>query len=162
MSRGTSKSKKLLRKKPRQNRSQMTFLDILQATRLLLEESDFDEISTNKIAKKAGVSIGSLYQYFGSKEGILDQLVEKMAVKQFTAFESRVKQMTAISIDSFIDNYIDEFTDFFLKYRKLRSALIRNINRSMLSKILPLEDQVYEIVRSKLKSITSLSWLKAV
>ena len=146
---------KSVRKKPRQNRSQMTFQDILQATSLLLEERDFEEISTNKIAKKAGVSIGSLYQYFGSKEAILDQLVEKMATRQFRVFNDRLEGIEVSSLDEFVERYVDEFADFFLKYGKLRSALIRNINRSMLPKILPLEDQICQTVQSKLETVKS-------
>lgn len=50
------------RKRPRQARSVATFEAILEAAARILE------INTNAVAELAGVSIGSLYQYFPSKD----------------------------------------------------------------------------------------------
>ena len=52
------------RKAPRQKRSQNTMDVILQATGELICARDLDGFGTNQIADRAGVSIGSLYQYF--------------------------------------------------------------------------------------------------
>jgi AcrR family transcriptional regulator len=65
------------RKSPRQSRSQETVDAILAATERLLGTSGYDTMSTNRIALAAGVSIGSLYQYFPSKEAIVAALVER-------------------------------------------------------------------------------------
>ena len=64
------------RKLPQQSRSQETVDAILAATSRLLVTSGYDTMSTNRIAIAAGVSIGSLYQYFPSKEAIVAALVE--------------------------------------------------------------------------------------
>lgn len=62
------------RKMPKQARAQHTVAAILEATARILEEEGLEAANTNAIAARAGISIGSLYQYFGSKDAILAQL----------------------------------------------------------------------------------------
>jgi AcrR family transcriptional regulator len=65
------------RKKPRQARSLATVEAILAATARVLTRVGFERASTNAIARVAGVSIGSLYQYFPSKEALVAALLER-------------------------------------------------------------------------------------
>lgn len=65
------------RKKPSQERAQATVDAILAATAHILVSEGFEKLSTNKVAAKAGVSIGSLYQYFPSKEALVAALGER-------------------------------------------------------------------------------------
>jgi AcrR family transcriptional regulator len=62
------------RKAPRQSRSQATVTAILDATARILVERGFAQASTNAIAERAGVSVGSLYQYFPNKEALVAAL----------------------------------------------------------------------------------------
>jgi AcrR family transcriptional regulator len=64
------------RRRPRQARAQATVDAIVKATARVLVEEGYDRASTNRIAHAAGVSIGSLYQYFPSKEALVAALVE--------------------------------------------------------------------------------------
>ena len=59
------------RRRPRQARAQVTYDSILQAAIQILERSGPDALNTNAIAERAGVSIGTLYQYFPDREAIL-------------------------------------------------------------------------------------------
>lgn len=63
------------RKAPRQRRSKATFEAILEATAHILETEGIDAANTNRIAERAGVSIGSLYQYFPGKTAIFAELI---------------------------------------------------------------------------------------
>src|SRR5437868_6605036 len=65
------------RKKAVQARTQATVDAILRATARILVKEGYDRASTNKIALAAGVSIGSLYQYFPSKEALVAALIER-------------------------------------------------------------------------------------
>lgn len=58
------------RKAPRQRRSAHTVEAILEAAALVLEEEGLDGFNTNAIARRAGASIGTLYQYFPSKDAL--------------------------------------------------------------------------------------------
>ena len=59
------------RKRPVQERSRLTVDQILEAAARVFAERGFAGATTNRIAERAGVSIGSLYQYFPNKDTIL-------------------------------------------------------------------------------------------
>lgn len=63
------------RKRPQQARSTVTVDAIVEAAARILEKEGFDGYTTNAIARLAGVSIGSLYQYFPTKDAITRQLI---------------------------------------------------------------------------------------
>jgi AcrR family transcriptional regulator len=65
------------RKVPRQERSRLTVEAILDAAARVFERHGYAAGTTNRIAERAGVSIGSLYQYFPNKDAILVALVER-------------------------------------------------------------------------------------
>ena len=64
------------RNTPRQRRSRTTVENIKQATLQLIAKGGFAELGTGRIAERAGISIGSLYQYFPTCEAILLALYE--------------------------------------------------------------------------------------
>lgn len=69
------------RKKPSQARSEKMVARILDATRALIKQSGKDEsvkLTTNHIAREAGISVGSLYQYFPNTESILYEIYQQV------------------------------------------------------------------------------------
>ena len=78
------------RKMPKQQRSRETVDVILAATARVLVKEGFDRASTNRIAEQAGVSIGSLYQYFPSKEALVAALVERHIETMSEALEAEM------------------------------------------------------------------------
>jgi AcrR family transcriptional regulator len=75
------------RRRPRQARAQATVDAIIQATARVLIEDGYDRASTNRIAQAAGVSIGSLYQYFPSKEALVSALVDEHVSRMLSVVE---------------------------------------------------------------------------
>jgi len=59
------------RRKPRQARSRATWEAIVEAAAQILERRGPAGFNTNEVAERAGVSIGTLYQYFADKHAIL-------------------------------------------------------------------------------------------
>ncbi|HEX4447311.1 MAG TPA: TetR/AcrR family transcriptional regulator [Polyangiaceae bacterium] len=68
---------KTARKQPKQARSQATVNAVLEATVQVLEREGVDAATTTRIAEVAGVSIGTLYQYFSHRDAILDALQDR-------------------------------------------------------------------------------------
>lgn len=105
-----SKKTKIIVKAPTQERSRQTVATILDACSRLLISEGFYSITTDKIAKEAGVSIGSLYQFFGNKESVVQAVVKNIMEddkKQMTEgmrmispmpFEERVPAMINLSL----------------------------------------------------------------
>lgn len=87
------------RKMPRQSRSSSTVEAILEAAAHILETEGFDGYSTNAIAQYAGVSIGSLYQYFPNKTAITRALIEReigLLLAQLEALEANSEGMQSL------------------------------------------------------------------
>jgi AcrR family transcriptional regulator len=78
------------RKKPRQKRSADTVAVIVEATARILETNGFEGFNTNAVAEKAGVSIGSLYQYFPSKQALLSAIIEREVAPMLAVIEELV------------------------------------------------------------------------
>ena len=70
-------SANLARKRPHQARARATVAAILEATVQILERESLDAATTTHIAEIAGVSIGSLYQYFPHRDAILNALQDR-------------------------------------------------------------------------------------
>jgi AcrR family transcriptional regulator len=65
------------RKNASQQRSRATVDALVEATARILVREGFDKASTNRIAEVAGVSVGSLYQYFPSKESLVAAVIDR-------------------------------------------------------------------------------------
>ena len=101
-----------MRKKAKQERAKQSVSAILEATTQLLQRSEIDQISTNHIAKRAGVSIGTLYQYFPNKTAIFVAIAEKDIERRF--------RLVADIISTSDGDLAEDAT------RKLMRALIRS------------------------------------
>ena len=67
-----------VKKEPRQARSKASVQAMVQACARILERRGDAGLSTNAIAEVAGVSIGSVYEYFPGKDAIVARLVQDM------------------------------------------------------------------------------------
>jgi AcrR family transcriptional regulator len=65
------------RKTPTQSRSEDTVASIVEAAAQVLESDGFEGFNTNAVAARAGVSIGSLYQYFPGKDALTVALIRR-------------------------------------------------------------------------------------
>lgn len=86
---GSSKHQKSVRK-PGQKRSRQSVASIVEASAQVLEERGYKGATTNRIAERAGVSVGTLYQYFRSKDEIFEALIEKESTAYLEAIEGSV------------------------------------------------------------------------
>jgi AcrR family transcriptional regulator len=81
------------RKRPKQERSEATVEAILQAAAQIFERHGYAAGTTNRIADRAGVSIGSLYQYFPNKDAILVALVHRHLAEGITALQPHLERL---------------------------------------------------------------------
>lgn len=68
-----------MRKTPRQARSRQMVENLIDATEVCIARYGFDGTTTPLVAELAGVSVGSLYQYFRDKDALIDALVTRLA-----------------------------------------------------------------------------------
>jgi AcrR family transcriptional regulator len=80
------------RKLPRQARSQATVDALLDATAQVLVERGYARTTTNAVAERAGVSVGSLYQYFPNKDALVAALHERHVQNVLAVMEQQVER----------------------------------------------------------------------
>jgi AcrR family transcriptional regulator len=76
------------RKSPLQARAKATVNAIVEATTQVLLEEGYDRFTTARAAERAGVSVGSLYQYFPNKAALAAAVIERCCENFLIAFES--------------------------------------------------------------------------
>lgn len=89
---------KLGRKEPKQSRSKFTVEAIFTAVTHILEKDGDAHLTTNKIAEVAGVSVGSLYQYFKNKESIYEGILLRLIEDNLRRFEQVLKETKSENI----------------------------------------------------------------
>src|ERR1700723_2508993 len=99
------------RKKPRQERSHATVEVILSATARVLCSTGYDRASTNRIALAAGVSIGSLYQYFPSKEALVASLVERHTDQMMSVLKGKLAEVAMAPLPVAVRTLVDAMFD---------------------------------------------------
>jgi AcrR family transcriptional regulator len=95
------------RKAARQDRSQATVDAILEAAVRLFAEGGLDAVTTNQIAELAGVSIGSLYQYFPSKQAILGELIDRHSEHTIAALGAKLDEFSARPIPAVLREIVE-------------------------------------------------------
>jgi AcrR family transcriptional regulator len=86
------------RKEPTQARSQATVQTILAAAARVLAKESLAGFNTNRIAEIAGVSVGSLYQYFPNKAALVVALIEREQDRLATALDATVEACAALTL----------------------------------------------------------------
>lgn len=79
------------RRVPKQKRSRETVVAIIQATADVLTRLGYEKTTTNRIAERAGISIGTFYHFFPNKESVFRALVDHalMETTQYVVIGSR-------------------------------------------------------------------------
>ena len=114
------KEAKLQWKEPRQGRSKALVDAIFEATLRILPKVGNDNFNTTKVAEAAGVSVGSLYQYFPSKDALVAAVIE-LTVKSCSAnVEKKIDEIgrDQKSIEDSVSSMIDFMMEFFLAERE--------------------------------------------
>ena len=88
------------RKSPSQARSGATVETILEAAARILESAGLDAFNTNAVAARAGVSVGSIYQYFPNKQALLAALVAREAEDIQTTVATAVDAAATLPLET--------------------------------------------------------------
>lgn len=86
------------RKQPRQQRSAVMVELILQAAARVLERESLAGFNTNRVAEIAGISVGSLYQYFPNKDALVTMLITRAQASLGTALAEVIDASSGASL----------------------------------------------------------------
>ena len=121
------------RKAPRQQRSQQTVDRIVEAAARVFNEAGYLGTTTNEIAADAGVSIGSLYQYFPNKDALLIEIARRHISGSLAAFDELMNglgpkaplgQLIGHVINLLLDQHEHDRLHLLIAHRAPRTAEI--------------------------------------
>ncbi|MEK8081372.1 TetR/AcrR family transcriptional regulator [Pseudomonas sp. XK-1] len=101
-----------MRKRPGQQRSQQMVDILLEASGRVIARQGLANLTTNRVAAEAGVSIGSLYQYFANKQELLEGLLERMALDMTRLIDARMTQLLAADVRTAVKMLLGEMLAF--------------------------------------------------
>jgi AcrR family transcriptional regulator len=100
-------TKSSIRRRPQQRRARQTVEAILDAVVRILKREGFQAITTNRIAEVAGVSIGSLYQYFPDRPGIFEALHRRHIEEIDRLFAAKFMEYAGSPLDQLVRAMVD-------------------------------------------------------
>jgi AcrR family transcriptional regulator len=141
------------RKEASQERSRATVDALLEATARVLIKEGYDRASTNRIAEVAGVSIGSLYQYFPSKEALVAAVIDRHTQNIAEVTRKALVKAAAMPIEDAAREFVSVAIDGHRVNPKLHGVLAEQIPR--VGRLNNIEANVrdgYALIRSYLEA----------
>src|ERR1700691_6140000 len=105
------REKTAVRRRPRQRRAHQTVEAVLDAVSRVLKRDGVDAVTTNRIAEVAGVSIGSVYQYFPDKRAIFLALHDRHSERVGRVIESTLVDHAASSLQDLMRALVGAIVD---------------------------------------------------
>ncbi len=140
------------RKLPSQKRSQAMVERLLDATARVLTREGYDRASTNRIAATAGVSVGSLYQYFPNKEALVAALVARHNRDMLQLLRQALKEVASLDLVSAIRELVRATVDAHLVDPTLHRIFAEQVPRmGQLAEIAALQRETFRLVRGYLE-----------
>ena len=115
------------RKLPAQDRSKETVTAILEATARILAKEGYDRTSTNRIAQAAGVSIGSLYQYFPNKDALVGALLEDHAFRLMALVEKSAVELADLPLEQATEKIVRAVFAFYRRAPQVHRVLFEQV-----------------------------------
>lgn len=141
------------RKAATQDRSKATVDAMLSATARVLVKEGYDRASTNKVAEAAGVSIGSLYQYFPSKEALVAAVIERHIGEMMEVVRASLVRVALLPLEEAARELVRVMIDAHRIEPKLHRVLVEQIPRvGNLEKLESVDDEAIALVRAYLEA----------
>ncbi|WP_245677619.1 TetR/AcrR family transcriptional regulator [Nocardia acidivorans] len=136
------------RKSPRQERSRAMVGRIVDAGERVLIAHGYDGASTNRIAEAAGISPGSLYQYFPNKDAVVAAVIERYTGAVAERVRARVLANMTRAPEVAVPETISELLEALGTHRELLRAVVEQTPRlSSGATVLAFEQQIGELAR---------------
>ena len=118
------------RKHASQERSRATVAALVEATARILVSEGFDKASTNRIAEVAGVSVGSLYQYFPSKEALVAAVIERHNRDIMQVVQGALEEAVSLPVEEAVRRLVAMAIEAHRVDPKLHCVLAEQIPRT--------------------------------
>jgi AcrR family transcriptional regulator len=115
------------RRIPRQQRAAETVAAILEGAAQILEAGGLAAFTTNAVAERAGVSIGTLYQYFADKDALMRAIAERELRTTFARIASMLGDESAVTREERVRGVVRAVINAFGGRTRARKAVVQTI-----------------------------------
>lgn len=136
------------RRDPVQKRAQETIERILDAAAQLLDNAGYGQLSTNKVAEQAHVSIGSVYRYFDDKSDIIAALRARAEDDIMHRLMDGLAAASPMDAAAAGRHVLTTLVEALERHRGVITAIVNDLPMGIQSNVLPtIERQLYHIAR---------------
>jgi AcrR family transcriptional regulator len=115
------------RKQPKQARASATLDAVFEATIQLLVKDGYPQLTTTRVAERAGVSVGTMYQYFPHKQALIYALNERYLGKLAEKIEAACRAFSGRPVDQMVEALIDTYWKAKTERPDVTRALYRSV-----------------------------------
>ena len=140
------------RKKASQERSRATVDALVEATARILVREGFEKTSTNRIAEVAGVSVGSLYQYFPGKEALVAAVIDRHNEEIMALVRAALVEVAEMPIEKAVRRLVTVAIEAHRIKPELHRVLAEQIPRAGKLDVEAYNREIHALVRAYLDS----------
>jgi AcrR family transcriptional regulator len=114
-------------KKPKQARAKQTVKLIFEATAQIILREGIEKLTTTRIAERAGVSIGTLYQYFGGREAVLLAMAVHEKDLMIGELDAFFTPLSGKGLSVMVDALVRDLMQMFYRRQAIRRTIARSV-----------------------------------
>ena len=139
-----TKKPDFFRKRPKQERSQDLVETVFTAARQAFNSKGIEKTTTNQIAEKAGISIGSLYRYFPNKESIVAALIENQLSQHLKALDAVLETTDGLTDGEVVELAVNTLCDLYFDNAEFLNRLLKEQGRGQQVEVMVMKHLSFE------------------
>ena len=122
--------RRYFRREPRQSRSRALVDAVVEATDELIKQGEpIEQVTVELVSERAGVAMGSFYEYFTSKDSVLGVLIGKVTRSNFDELSRTLDALEHDSLDALTRAFARSIADTYLAHPNRTRVIVEGVGR---------------------------------
>jgi len=122
--------RRYFRREPKQSRSRALVDAVVEATDELIRRGEpIERVTVEIVSERAGIAIGSFYEYFASKDSVLGVLIGKVTRANFDDLSRKLDALDHDSLDALTHAFARNVTDTYLAHPSRTRVIVEGVGR---------------------------------
>jgi AcrR family transcriptional regulator len=118
------------RREPKQSRSRAVVAAVIEATdELIRRGAPIDEVTIERVTERAGIGLGSFYEYFSSKDSVLGVLIGKVTRSNFEDLSRKLEALEPGSLEDLVRAFSRSVAETYLAHPNRTRVIIEAAGR---------------------------------
>lgn len=122
--------RRFLRREPKQSRSRALVAAVIQATdELLRGGTPIEQVTVERVSERAGIAMGSFYEYFGSKDSVMGVLIGHVTRLNFEELSRKLEALEHDSLDDLVRAFGRTVAETYLAHPNRTRVILETVGR---------------------------------